>query len=153
MPETDKVIDKKVQLRIITPEKCKVDEKTDMVIMRCTTGDLGVLYGHEPLTAVLDTGILRIINNKEMRVMAIFGGLAEIHENTVTILTNMAEWPEDIDRARAEADREQAELQLKSSHDDVEIRKDQINLRRSLVRLEVSSYPLINKAADWSEGE
>jgi len=136
---------KKVHLRIITPEEIKVDEKTDMVIMRCTTGDMGILPGREACSVILDLGVLRILDGSSERKIAIFGGIAEMQKDVLTILTNDAEWPEDIDRARAEADREEAERRLESAVEDMEIQSHQVLLRRSLVRIEVSSYPLISK--------
>ena len=136
---------KQVQLKIITPEGVKVDERADMVIMRCTTGDLGVLPGHEALSAVLDFGVLRILSGDGERRIAVFGGLAEVRHDVVTVLANAAEWPEDIDRARAEAEHEQAERRLRESLNDLELQSTHALLRRTLVQIEVSSYPLISK--------
>ena len=68
----------------------------------------------------------------------------------LTILTNGAEWPSDIDRARAVHDREHARRRLQERIDDIEIRDDQVLLRRALVRIEVSSDPLVN-VPDWEE--
>ena len=135
---------KKIHLRIITPEKIKADEYVDMVIMRCITGDLGVLPGHEPYSVVLDYGALRILNSGIERRIAVFGGFAEIRDNVLTILTGSAEWPEDIDRALAEADRDRMQRHLLESQIDTDIQRDQALLRRSLVLIEVSSYPLIS---------
>jgi len=136
---------KKVRLRVITPEKIKVDEETDMVIVRCTTGDWGILPGHESHWAALGIGVLRMLNGGEERKLAVFGGIAEVQNDVVTILTSNAELPEDIDRTRAEADHEIAVQRLQKSVNDFEIQSDQVSLRRSLVRIEVSSYPLISK--------
>jgi len=136
---------KKVRLRIITPAQIKVDEEVDMVIMLCTTGAMGILPGHEPCAAALLYGILRILDGGAERRIAVYGGLATIQNNLLTILTNVAEWPEDIDRARAEADREHAERFLQERTDDIEIQHDQVLLRRVLVQIEVSSYTLDNK--------
>ena len=141
------VAEKKVRLRIITPDEIKFDENVDMIVMRCATGDMGILPGHEPLSAALTYGILRILSGGEERRLAVFGGLAEVQNNVITILTNLAEWPEDIDRARALADVEHAERRLKERVDDIEIQDDQVLLRRALVRIEVSSYLLL-KASD-----
>ena len=131
---------KKVRLRIVTPEQIKVDEDIDMIIMRCTTGDMGVLPGHEARSAALRYGILRIFNGGVERRIAVYGGLAVVRDDVLTILTSDAEWPEDVDRVRAEADREHAERRLRERADDIEIQHDQILLRRALVQIEVSSF-------------
>jgi F-type H+-transporting ATPase subunit epsilon len=131
---------KKLRLRIVTPEEIKFDENVDMVIMRCTTGDMGILHGHEPRSAVLSYGALRILNGGNERRLAVFGGLAEVQNNLLTILTNLAEWPDEIDRARAELDFERAERHMRERIGDLEIQSDQVQLRRAMVRIEVSSY-------------
>lgn len=111
-----------------------------MVIVRSLNGDMGVLPGHEPTSAVLGDGILRIIDGKAEQKIAVFGGLAEVQNDAVNILTKFAEWPEDIDRARAENDRKKAEMLLQERADDLKIQSYQVLLRRALVRIEVSIY-------------
>jgi len=140
--------EKKVRLRIVTPTETKFDEDVDMIIMRCMNGDMGIMYGHDARSAALDYGIMRILDNGGERRLAVLGGIAEIKDNLLTVLTNDAEWPEDIDRAQAEADREHAERSLETQAGDIEIQRSQILLRRSLVQIEVSSYPFVNKPAE-----
>ena len=137
--------DSKLRLRIITPELIKVDEDVDMVIMRATNGDMGIMPGHEPRSAALQYGILRIFNGAAERRMAVFGGLAAVQGNVLTILTGDAEWPEDVDHARAKADLEHAELRMRERTSDIELQHDQLLFRRALVRVEVSSYAFDNE--------
>ena len=130
----------KVRLRIVTPVEVKMDEDADMVIMRTATGDMGVLPGHEPRSTALNFGALRILNGGSERRIAVYGGLASVRNNVLTVLTNDAEWPEEIDRARADANREHAQRRLQEKTDDIEIREDLVMLRRALVQIEVSAY-------------
>jgi len=134
---------KKVRLRIVTPSKTKFDEDVDMVIMRGTEGDIGVLPGHEPMATVLAYGMLRVIAGDEEFVFSLMGGFAEIHEKGVTILADSAERPEEIDRERALEAKRRAERMLAEQTDRVEVRKAELALRRALVRIEVSAYPII----------
>jgi len=137
---------KKIHLRVVTPDAVKAELSADMVIMRCNTGDMGVLPGHEACSAVLDYGVLRIMNEgSEERRMAVFGGVAQIRDDVVSILANSAEWPEDIDHAKVEAARDAAQRRLQEETDDMDIARDQVLLRRSLVQLEVSTYSTLNK--------
>lgn len=137
--------EKKLRLRILTPLGVKVDDKADMIILRCTDGDMGILPSHAPFLVVLDYGALRILNNGIERRIAVFGGFAEIRDNVLTVLTGTAEWPEDINYALAETERANAELRLQENIDDQEIRRNQLLLRRSLVRIEVSAYSTFNQ--------
>jgi F-type H+-transporting ATPase subunit epsilon len=131
----------KLHLRIVTPHAVKVDQPADMVVFRTVTGDMGVLPGHEPTSAVLGDGILRIKENGDVQRVAVFGGIAAIENNEVNILTESAEWPWDIDRVRAERDRQKAEQLLQERADDMNIRSYQVLLRRALVRIEVAVHP------------
>ncbi|MCL2222494.1 MAG: ATP synthase F1 subunit epsilon [Oscillospiraceae bacterium] len=135
----------KLHLRIATPDTVKYDEKTEMVIMRCISGDMGILANHEPTSAILDYGVLRIINGEVERHMAVFGGIAQIGDNKVTILANDAQWPEDIDLALAESERERLERRSIEDMDDLALAKDQVLMRRTLVQIEVSTFPLISR--------
>jgi len=136
---------RKLHLRIATPDNIKYDEDAEMVILRCITGDMGVLADHEPTSAILDYGVLRIINNEEERRMAVFGGVVQIGGNKVTILANDAQWPEDIDVAFVEAERDRMERRSQEAQDDLAIQRDQILMRRTLVQMEVSTFPLISR--------
>jgi len=141
---------RKLHLRITTPENVKYDEDAEMVIMRCITGDMGILADHEATSAILDYGVLRIINGEEERRMAVFGGLAQVGDNKVTILANDAQWPEDIDMAFVEAERERMMRRSQENLDDLTIQRDQVHMRRTLVQMEVSTFPLISRT-DRSE--
>ena len=134
----------KLHLSIATPDNVKYDEEAEMVIMRCITGDMGIMADHEATSAILDYGVLRILNDEEERRMAVFGGIAQVGDNKVTILANDAQWPEDIDVAFVEAERERMARRSQESMDDLTIQRDQIIMRRTLVQMEVSTFPLIS---------
>jgi len=134
----------KLRLRVATPERIKYDRDADMVIMRCITGDMGILPNHEACSAILDYGVLRILKDGEERRMAVFGGLAQVRDNLITILANDAQWPEDIDLAVAQAEKDRVTHALRESADDLELQKEQVLMRRTLVQIEVSSYPLLS---------
>ncbi|MCL2663624.1 MAG: ATP synthase F1 subunit epsilon [Oscillospiraceae bacterium] len=136
---------RKFNLRIATPDNVKYDEDAQMIIMRCITGDMGILADHEATSAILDYGVLRIINNDEERRMAVFGGIAQVGDNKVTILANDAQWPEDIDMAFVEAERDRMERRSRESQDDLAIQRDQVIMRRTLVQMEVSTFPLVSR--------
>jgi len=130
----------KIHLRILTAESEKANEEADMVIMRCINGDIGFLPNHEPYSVVLDTGVTRILRNGSERKIAVFGGLAEIQDNKLTILTTTAQWPEDIDLASVKEECGAARQSLRESSGDEERQKNQALLRRALVQIEVGEH-------------
>jgi len=93
--------EKKIELRVIAPTMAtdkspyKFQKLVDMVIMRCTTGDMGILPGRMPVSAVLDAGILRIFDESESK-MVVMGGVAHVSDDIVTILSDAAFKPDEI---------------------------------------------------------
>jgi F-type H+-transporting ATPase subunit epsilon len=67
-------------------------------------GDFGVLAGHAPVVAALRPGILTVMAGGTREEIIVLGGLAEVSENGLTVLADVATSMEDLDRA-AFADR------------------------------------------------
>ncbi len=138
MAEKTKKKGKKLTMTITTPRGVKFVEDADMLVMVASDGNMGVMPGHEPLSVTLGDGILRVINNGSEKKLAVFGGMAEIDQDSVNIFTTIAQMPEEIDRERAERDLREAEEALSEKMDDAQLGRLQMLLRRSLVRLEVN---------------
>ncbi|MGI5900676.1 MAG: ATP synthase F1 subunit epsilon [Christensenellales bacterium] len=133
---------KKVNLRVVTPRGVKIQETADMIVMRCVDGDMGILPGHEPLSAALGDGILRVIDgDKAEQKIAVFGGYAMVENDTVNIVTSIAQRPGEIDLPRAEADRQQMVTLMQERADGLKMQSYQVQLRRALVRIEVNYHP------------
>ena len=92
-----------MQMQIITPDRILSDEPVKMVEMRTAEGEIGVLPGHIPVTVMMVPGVAHITTAEGKRHIAIHDGFVEIQPDRVTIMAEMAEWPEDIDLKRAEA--------------------------------------------------
>jgi len=80
-------MDKKLELRIIASGKAKPPTHVDMVIMRSTAGDIGILPGRAPVSMTLNTGILRVIDGNNEEHMSVMGGVASVANNIITIMT------------------------------------------------------------------
>ena len=95
--------ERKLNLRVVSPRTAtdrrpyKLRKDSDLVILRCITGDLGILVGRMPCTMVLGSGILRSINDGKEYHMAIIGGVAHVSDDVVTVLTDTALFPNEID--------------------------------------------------------
>lgn len=123
-------------LRIVTPSREFFNQDATMIIMRTASGDIGVLAGHQPLTATLDYGVVTIKQSGKELKAVMFGGFADIQPESVTILTDAAEWPEDIDLKRAEESKQRAEQRLKNKSNDIDTLRAELSLKRALLRLE-----------------
>ncbi|MDR1532514.1 MAG: ATP synthase F1 subunit epsilon [Clostridiales bacterium] len=131
------------RLRLVSPMRLMYDGDVDMVIMRAKEGDIAFMSGHIPLTTALGYGIMKIIKGEETREASVFGGFVEANGKSVTVLSDMLEWPDEIDIKRAERARERAERAMQEAKDQVEYRRAELAFRRATVRIEVSTYPII----------
>lgn len=135
--------DNKFRLQIVTPNRQFYDDEAEMIIFKTTEGEIGVLKGHIPLTTTLTSGMAIIKNGDDEKNAVLHGGFAEINEDTVIILTDAAEWPDEIDIERAKAAQQRAEERLKAEDahaSDIRMMKARASLLRALVRLEVAEY-------------
>ncbi|MDY6785912.1 MAG: ATP synthase F1 subunit epsilon [Cyanobacteriota bacterium] len=102
-------------VRVITPDKTVLDAQAQEVILPSTTGQLGVLTGHAPLLTALDIGVMRVRPEKDWMAIALFGGFAEVEEDTITILVNGAEREDEIELEDARGDYEKAQTRFTQS--------------------------------------
>lgn len=135
---------RKLTVTITTPRGVKVVEEADKVVMRAIDGTLGVLPRHAPLSTVLGDGVLKIVNNGVEKKMAVFGGVAEIINDTVNIFSTIAQSPDEIDTERAESDRLEAEVKLEEARE----RRMRVMQTRALIRIYVSESDYLEDTPD-----
>ncbi len=128
-----------IHLEVVTPDKKVVAEIVDEVVLPGSQGYLGVLPGHAPLLTDLGVGELTFRRGGTRHYVALAWGFAEILPERVTVLAEIAERAEEIDRDRAGKARDRAIDRLKSRDVDVDFNRAQVALERSLVRLQVSA--------------
>ncbi|MDR2044062.1 MAG: ATP synthase F1 subunit epsilon [Clostridium sp.] len=124
-------------LRIITPQRVFYEGQVDMVEFHTTEGEIGVLPGHIPLTVIIQPGILRIYEGDDRKEAALHAGFAEILQDRLTILAEIIEWPQEIDRERAEAAKERAQERLRSHTEETDLARAQTALARAVARVHV----------------
>lgn len=90
------------ELEIITPDRVFYKDRVSMVEFNTTEGEIGIYPGHIPLTVILKPGVLTI-TGEEKKEAALHTGFATILQDKVTIMAETVEWPDEIDRERAEA--------------------------------------------------
>ena len=132
---------KSMQLEIITPSKLFYKGDIELVIARTKTGDEGFMAGHTWAVKLLDAGELwfQEEGSKDFKIAALAGGFIDVKENII-IFTDAAEWPDDIDLARAQHEKELAEDWLRHpSSDDTEIAQAKIAIAKSMTRMHVKA--------------
>jgi ATP synthase, F1 epsilon subunit (delta in mitochondria) len=127
------------KLDVITPYRVFFSGQTEMIIINSTDGQLGILAGHEPVVASVAIGAGRIKVNGVWKEAAFTDGFLEIEHDRVTVLVGAAEWPEEIDVARAERSRERARERLADPALPWVVKRAEDALKRAETRLKVAS--------------
>jgi len=131
-------------LRVITPDRIMLDEVVDSVRLQGLDGSLGVLPRHAPMVAALDTGLVRYKKNGVEHVLFCAGGFAEVHGDTLRVVTQSSERPEDIDEPRARAAEARARERLHQRRavgdEPFDIVRAEASRRRALLRAEAKGY-------------
>ena len=110
-----------------------------MIEFNTAAGEIGVYKNHIPLTTVLAPGVVTIHKDGEDKVLAaVHSGFAEVLPEKVTLLAEIAEWPDEIDVARAQAAKARAEERLANKTEDLDIKRVELALRKALVRIDIA---------------
>lgn len=126
-------------LKIITPTRLLCEQEASMLEFASTEGEMGVYARHVPTTVVLEPCAMRITDTGgSVRTAAVHGGFVEILKDSVTVMAEVAEWPEEIDYNRAHEAQIRAERRLASQDPNINYNRAQIALRKALVREELS---------------
>ena len=122
-------------LKIVTPDGLQFDGTAEELIVRTTSGDMGVLAGHINCVAPLGMGQSTILTGGEKRYAACIGGMLSVVGGAVTLVPTTFEWADKIDIERAQDSERRAELILKDKDStSTEIALAQARLKRALVR-------------------
>lgn len=103
----------RILLEVVTAQRMVFSEEVDEVTAPGVEGEFGVLPGHIPFITTLKIGEIMYRQGAAKRYMAVTGGFAEVLADKVTILSESAQLADEIDIARAMAEKERAEAQLR----------------------------------------
>ena len=127
-------------LKIVTPDGIEFEGQAEELVVRTTSGDIGILAGHTNCVAPLGMGRATIMVKGKKRYAACIGGMVSVVDGSVTLVPTTFEWAEEIDAARAEASYRRAQNVLHDkSTSNTDIRLAEARLRRALVRKNIAS--------------
>ena len=124
-----------MKLLVNTPERVFFNGEATFVELATSEGEIGVYPQNIPLTAVLVPCVLTIHQNDGIKKAAVHGGIVEVLKDKVTILAEIAEWPDEIDVNRANDAKIRAERRLASKDSNLDVPRAEMALKRSLARL------------------
>ncbi len=126
--------DKTMEVKIIDPQRTFYDGQVSFIEFNTTEGILGIYPRHIPMTAVIEPGVLKLVEESGTeKTAALHSGFVEILGDKITILAECVEWPEEIDANRANEARIRAERRIKDPTQDMN--RAELALKRSVVRL------------------
>ena len=128
------------KLKIVTPDGLQFDGLAEELIVRTTTGDLGIMAGHINCVAPLGMGRAMVITEGQKRYAACIGGMVSVAGGEVTLVPTTFEWADKIDVERADASYQRAQKILKDkASTETDVKLAEARLKRALVRKSVAS--------------
>ena len=86
-------MNEQIKIEIVTPVELLKSKDTKMSVLPGSEGELGIMRRHTPLMTLLDRGIIKLYdeNNSVTDQIAIDGGVAEVSDEGITVLSERAE--------------------------------------------------------------
>ena len=130
--------DRNFDLEIITPDRVFWKGKAFMLELNTSEGQVGIYKRHIPMTMILEPGIVTIHLDGEKKEAAVHAGFIEVLPEKITVMAEIAEWPDEIDANRAREAQERAQRRLQAHDPKIDISRAEIALKKSLVRQELA---------------
>ena len=82
-----------IKIEIVTPLELLKSKETKMSVLPGSEGELGIMSEHTPLMTLLNRGIIKLFdeNNSVTDQIAVDGGVADVSEEGITVLSERAE--------------------------------------------------------------
>ncbi len=128
--------DNTMRVKVIAPDRVFYEGDVTFMEFNTIEGIIGIYPRHIPTTVVIAPGVLKISESQGDKTAALHSGFAEILGDSVTILAESVEWPDEIDVRRAEEAKIRAERRLSDSTQDVH--RAELALKRAILRLEMT---------------
>jgi F-type H+-transporting ATPase subunit epsilon len=93
--------EKRLKLRIITPERVVFDDQVESVVATAWDGEVGILPRHAPMIALLGIGEFRARRGESYQYFAVHEGFLHVKDDVVTVLAGAAETAEELDAEEA----------------------------------------------------
>ena len=126
-------------LKIVTPDGLIFDGQAEELVVRSTSGDLGILAGHVNCVAPLGMGRATLIIDGKRRYAACIGGMLAVTDGEVKVVATTFEWADEIDVERAKASLARAEKMLADPACDEQTKQyANARMKRAQVRLGIA---------------
>ena len=94
------------------------------------------------MVAAIDVGLLKYVEDGQEKALFVSEGFAEIKNNTLRVVCEAGELPEEIDEARAKESEKRARERMAGARvpgEPVDLMRAELALRRALIRQQINS--------------
>lgn len=132
---------RKFPLEIKSPDGKNLIDQAEILNVRLTDGEVGVLYGHLPMIGVIDISHFDYLKDGKTYEFAISGGILNVTKDKVMVLADSFESREEIDISRAKEAEKRAQELIDKAKDNqqIDIKRAELALRRALNRLSLTN--------------
>ena len=131
---------------IVSPEGEIFSGKATMLFAKGVDGELGIAPGHLQLLTSIAPGAIRLTRaDEEEELMYVSGGILEVQPESVTILADTIERPQDVNESAAKNAKDEAEKRLASTKSGADRMKAQEDLDVALAKLRVIELMRLRK--------
>lgn len=130
---------KTFKLKIVTPKGIYREVEVEMLNLKTTSGQIGILANHMPLASGIAISDMNYIIDGKREIFAIAGGFVYVNESETTIIANGIESQEEIDLRRAEEAKARAEKRLSSPLNEMDVMRAEIALKKAITRIKVKN--------------
>ena len=125
-----------MNVELVSPERVLFSGDAEMVTARTVDGgDIAFLANHAPFLGALDICAVKIkTSGGDEEMAAVHGGFVHVRDDSVIVLSDVAELASDIDTNRAQRAKERAEKK-EGDMDDAEA---EAALRRAVIRIDIA---------------
>jgi len=127
----------KINLAIVAPDRTLFRGVVEDIYAPGILGEFGILEGHSPFFSEIEPGKVHFKTGNKEKFAAVAEGFAIVSNDTVTLLVEAAEFPEEIDIAKADKYKARAEEKLaKLNLYDQDYRFWDLRLKRAVNRIQ-----------------
>lgn len=125
-------------LSVVTPERAVLETDAVFVALPAHDGEIGIMKGRAPLLVQLGIGILRVDDGETQQYLYVDRGFAQMVDDKLTVLTEQARLPNEIEREEVEKDLAKAQDEPIRGAEHAWADERLVNIRRAKIQLKLT---------------
>lgn len=127
------------KLKIVCPEGSYYDGEVDILNIRTSVGQMGILAHMLPFVCTLEIGEMNFIEKGVRKHFFVSSGFVHVQKDEVVMITDAIESQDQIDLERAKKAKQRAERRLASKRSDLDIMRAELALKRAIERIRIKN--------------